>query len=252
MGQIATIGGRIAGITITAAGAVVEGTPLEHTYEECMRQISAAERACKFAIGDLMIAASGHYGEKYARWAEVTGMELQTLQDIASTCRRVPLHLRRTSTLSFTHHREVAALPAPEQEKWLGIAEAQGVSSDRLRKSIQLGRVATASDMGRGAPAAKATSAGQSATDPADVGYENVHPHVNRLVVYLSKKERDGEYEDMSAEELYRFHLDLMPVINRWGKVVSRMLSKNQTADLVEALEKDLRGAGLAIFSSLN
>ena len=248
MGQIATIGGRIAGITITAAGAVVEGTPLEHTYEECMRQISAAERACKFALGDLMIAASGHYGEKYARWAEVTGMELQTLQDIASTCRRVPHHLRRTGTLSFTHHREVASLPAPEQEKWLGIAEAQGVSSDRLRKSIQLGRVATASDMGRGGSAQKAVPT----MNPADMGYESVHPHVNRLVVYLSKKEREGEYEDMSAEELYRFHLDLLPVINRWGKVISRMLEKNQTADLVEALEKDLRGAGLAIFSSLN
>lgn len=244
MAQIATIGGRIAGITINPQGAVVEGVPLEHTYEECMRQIALAERTCKFALGDLLVAASGHYGDKYSRWSEVTGFEVQSLIDIASTCRRVPMERRKVSSLSFTHHREVAALPAPDQTKWLEAAEERDIGSARLRKSIQLGRVATAADMGRG----KTPSAPEEKADPNDTGFENVHPFVNRLVVYLAKKERDGEYEDLDAEELYRFHLDLLPAINRWGRLMARIRERNDVG-VNTLLERDLQSLGLTSVS---
>ena len=219
--QIAQIGGRIAGISINPHGAVIEGVPLEHTYEEAMRQISVAERTCKFALGDLLVSATAHYGDKYARWAEVTGFEVETLYNIASTCRRVPIPQRRVGSLSFTHHAEVAALSVADQSKWLALAEEKEIGSARLRKSIQLGRVATASDMGRKAlpPSVPASVP----VDGRDAGFENVHPHINRLVTYLSKKERDGDYEDMSAEELYRFHLDVLPAVRRWGRLVSRI-----------------------------
>jgi hypothetical protein len=240
MAQIANIGGRIAGITINPHGAVVEGIPLEHTYEEVMRQISMAERTCKFALGDLLVSASAHYGDKYARWAEVTGFEIQSLRDIASTCNRVPLERRRVEALSFSHHREVAALPAADQSKWLEAAEERDIGSARLRKSIQLGRVATATDMGRG----KVAAAAAEKADPSDVGFENVHPFVNRLVTYLAKKEREGEYDDMSAEELYRFHLDLLPAINRWGKLMSRIRERKDVAVNTE-LDRDLQRLGL-------
>ena len=244
MAQIATIGGRIAGITINPQGAVVEGVPLEHTYEECMRQISLAERTCKFALGDLLVAASGHYGDRYARWSEVTGFEIQSLRDIASTCLRVPMERRKVEALSFSHHREVAALPAPDQTKWLEAAETRDIGSARLRKSIQLGRVATATDMGRG----KATAPASEKADPNDTGFENVHPFVNRLVVYLAKKERDGEYEDLNAEELYRFHLDLLPAVNRWGRLMSRIRERNDPG-VNAMLERDLNALGLTSVS---
>lgn len=230
MGQIANIGGRIAGITITPSGALVEGIPLEHTYEECMRQITVAEKACKFVLGDLINSASKHYGEKYAKWAEVTGFEIQSLRDIASTCSRVSMEHRRVSTLTFIHHREVAKLPPAEQKNWLEKAEESTLDHKRLRKSIQLGRIATAVDMG-GSPAIDG--------EENDTGYENVHPFVNRIVTYLSKKERDGEYEDLDAEGLYRFHLDLLPAINRWGAVVKR-IRKTGDAGVIERLDRDL------------
>lgn len=244
MAQIATIGGRIAGITINPQGAVVEGVPLEHTYEECMRQISLAERTCKFALGDLLIAASGHYGDRFSRWAEVTGFEIQSLRDIASTCLRVPIERRRVSTLSFSHHREVAALPAPDQVKWLEAAETRDIGSARLRKSIQLGRVATATDMGRG----KVASGEAAKADPTDVGYENAHTFINRLSIYLAKKERSGELEDMTVEELYRFHLDILPVIGRWGRLMSRIREHNN-AGVNTMLERDLNALGLTSVS---
>lgn len=244
MAQIATIGGKIAGITINPQGAVVEGVPLEHTFEECMRQISLAERTCKFALGDLLIAASGHYGDRYSRWAEVTGFEIQTLRDIASTCLRVPMERRKVEALSFSHHREVAALPAPDQVKWLEAAETRDIGSARLRKSIQLGRVATATDMGRG----KATAPASEKADPTDVGYENAHTFINRLSIYLAKKERSGELEDMTVAELYRFHLDILPVIGRWGRLLARIREKND-AGVNAMLERDLNALGLTSVS---
>ncbi len=240
---MAHIGGKLAGITINPHGAVVEGIPLEHTFEEAMRQISMAERTCKFALGDLLVSASAHYGEKYSRWAEITGFEIQSLRDIASTCNRVPLERRRVEALSFSHHREVAALPAPDQVKWLHAAEERDIGSARLRKSIQLGRVATAVDMGRG----KAPTGGVEKAD-GDVGYSNIHPHVNRLVTYLSQKERAGDYEDLTVEELYRFHLDILPAVNRFGKLLAR-IRERKDAGVNAMLERDLNAIGLQLLN---
>lgn len=240
MGQIA-ISGSIAGITINHQGAVVKGMPLENTYEEAMRQIAAAEKACKFALGDLLVAASDHYGDKFARWSEVTGFEVETLWNIASVCRRVPIHQRRVDRLSFNHHTEVAALPPAEQKKWLDTAAEEEVSVLRLRKSIKLGRVATAQDMGR---IGTTETPGQHGADPTDTGYDNIHPHVNRLSIYLSKKEREGEFADMDAHELYRFHLDVLPVINRYGRLV-RLIRERNDADVIAMLDKDIEAIGL-------
>lgn len=221
----------------------MEGVPLEDTFEEAMRQLAMADRACKFALGDLLVAATGHYGEKYSRWSEITGFEIQSLRDIASTCLRVPMERRRVDTLSFTHHREVAALPAPDQVKWLEAAEERDIGSARLRKSIQLGRVATAVDMSRG----KAPTGGVEKAD-GDVGYSNIHPHVNRLVVYLAAKERAGEYEDMTVEELYRFSLDILPAVNRFGRLLSR-IRERKDAGVNAMLERDLNAIGLQLLN---
>lgn len=44
---------------------------------------------------------------------------------------------RRRDTLSFGHHAEVAALPAPEQDFWLRTAEQSGWSTRRLRHEVR-------------------------------------------------------------------------------------------------------------------
>ena len=232
--SIIQIGGQVAGISISAMGARVTGEPLEDTLENLMHQIATAEKCCKFVLGDLMNAASRLYGDKYARWADITGLEIQSLRDIASTCNRVPIDMRRAGELSFAHHREVAALAPVEQVKWLQVAENHNLSRDRLVKSIKLGRIATSEDM---------TS---PKVDDVDTGYENAHPFVNRLSSYLSKKERLGEYEDMNAAELYRFHLDLFPAVNRWSRVISRIKDRNDER-VMELLGTDLETIGLSL-----
>jgi hypothetical protein len=232
--SIIQISGQVAGISISAMGARITGEPLEDTLENLMHQVSSAEKCCRFVLGDLMNAASKQYGEKYARWADITGLEIQVLWNIASTCRRVPIDQRHAGTLSFAHHKEVAALPLKEQADWLRRAEENNLTRDRLAKSIKLGRIATAEDMDAGKP------------DETDTGYQNAHPFVNGLSSYLAKKERNGEYEDMESHELYRFHLDLLPAVNRWGVVVKRIRQSGDQA-AIDMVAGDIEPIGLSL-----
>ena len=232
--SIIQIGGQVAGISISAMGARVTGEPLEDTLENLMHQIATAEKCCKFVLGDLMNAASRLYGDKYARWADITGLEIQSLRDIASTCNRVPIDMRRAGELSFAHHREVAALAPVEQVKWLQVAENNNLSRDRLVKSIKLGRIATSEDMTT------------SKVDDVDTGIDNAHPHVNRICAYLAKKERMGEYDQMETHELYRFHLDLLPAVNRWGTVVKR-IRQSGDQDAIDMVATDIEPIGLSL-----
>lgn len=232
--SIIQIGGQVAGISISAMGARVTGEPLEDTLENLMHQIATAEKCCRFVLGDLMIAASKQYGEKYARWSDITGLDIQALRDIASTCRRVPIEMRQAGELSFAHHRQVAALPPAEQAEWLRRAADNGLSKARLAKSIKIGRIASAEDMDAGKP------------DEVDTGYENVHPHVNRISAYLAKKERLGEYDDMESHELYRFHLDLLPAVTRWGTVVKRIRQSGDQG-AIDMVTQDIEPIGLSL-----
>jgi hypothetical protein len=232
--SIIQIGGQVAGISISAMGARVTGEPLEDTIENLMHQVASAEKCCRFVLGDLMNAASKQYGEKYARWSDITGLDIQALYNIASICKRVPIDMRKSGSISFTHHKHVAALPPADQEQWLRRADENGLSEARLAKSIKLGRIATADDMS------------VAKTDEADTGYENIHPFVNRLSSYLAKKERMGEYDDMEPHELYRFHLDVLPVVTRWGQVVRRIRQSGDQA-AIDMVAGDIEPLGLSL-----
>ena len=93
--------------------------------------------------------------------------------------------------------------------------------------------------MGRGKTPVSAEKA-----DPSDAGYCNVHPHVTRLVTYLAQKERAGELDDLTVEELYRFSLDILPAVNRFGRLLARIRERND-AGVNAMLEKDLNAIGL-------
>ncbi|MFD3523433.1 hypothetical protein [Streptomyces sp. NPDC058653] len=62
----------------------------------------------------------------------------QTLRNYAWVGRRFEHH-RRRDTLSFAHHAEVTRLSPPEQDLWLGKAEAQKWSRNELRRAVRAG-----------------------------------------------------------------------------------------------------------------
>lgn len=210
--NIARVGGAVGGISITPSGAVVTGSPLQHTLEECMIDVVHAEKACLFVLGDLIIAAEDIHGERSARWAEITGKSIQSIYNVVSTCRRVPIEQRILDNgVSFDHHHEVAALPSDEQLRWLEIARDEKLASRTLRASIKLGRIATTRDMA------------QRIRPDDDKGQDNIHPHVNRLVVFLGKQDREGAFDSLDVDDLYEVHKDLMPVVARYMDVVKRI-----------------------------
>jgi hypothetical protein len=249
--SLSTITGTIedsgAAITITANGIAIVGEPSEEIVERTMGEFANAGRSCSFVIGDLINYAATTWGEKYARWIEVTGLEYGTLRNYASTCRSVPMERRREG-LSFSHHKEVAALSSDAQERWLGEAEERGMSKARLSASVALGRPATPADMKPAQALALATSelaTGATSTPAEPPAIETVHPYVNRLSIFLGKFARSGAYEEMNESQLYNLHRDLMPVMTQHGNLIRQLLrhaSDSTRALVMNDMATALRG----------
>jgi len=94
------------------------------------------ERSIQWWIGDWVAYGERSYGETYTQAIEVTGQAYQTLNDVVWVARKFEFS-RRRENLSWSHHREVAALEPPEQEGWLDLAERNEWSRNDLRRHVQ-------------------------------------------------------------------------------------------------------------------
>lgn len=99
-------------------------------------QLAAVAASSAWCLGDWLVYGQAAYGSRYRDAAERTGLDYQTLRNYAWVAGRFELS-RRRDTLSFGHHAEVAALPAPEQDFWLRKAEESGWSTRRLREEVR-------------------------------------------------------------------------------------------------------------------
>lgn len=111
----------------------------EMTLAEWMRHgrsLGAVARASGWWIGDWVRFGNARYGEKYEAAARISGYDVQSLMNMAYVASRFEVS-RRRENLSFTHHAEVAALTREAQERWLDVAELDGLSSRRLRQGVQ-------------------------------------------------------------------------------------------------------------------
>jgi hypothetical protein len=127
------------------------------TPAEWVRQghcLGLVARASGWWIGDWIRYGNARYGEKYGAAARITGYDVQTLMNMAYVASKFEVS-RRREKLSFSHHAELAALPADDQERWLGRAEHEGLSLRRLRAELSREARATAPS----SPAAKRAAA---------------------------------------------------------------------------------------------
>ncbi len=198
---------------ITNLGVLFDGDGIsESTIEAAMVDVGRAGESVQWCIGDMINYAERAYGEKYSRWAELTGYTLSTLRVIAHVCRKVPHENRRVGKLRFDHHREVRALPLDEQARWLRIAEEEGLNHKRLRESINAGSVVSEREVER-----RAETRAQS-------GYTTVQPHITGASVALGKMARDGSLDDLDQDSLLLLHSDFMPLIESYRReVLGRM-----------------------------
>lgn len=103
---------------------------------ECGRRLGALGRGVPWWIGDWLQFGNERYGEKYTRASRITGYDTQTLMNMVYVASRFGPERRRPS-LSWSHHAELAALDASDQERWLDLATKERLSVRSLRQEVR-------------------------------------------------------------------------------------------------------------------
>jgi hypothetical protein len=136
----------------TPIGALLPADLSEEDWRQMWPKLRAVHSGYKFILGDWLnfgahafgpalaserdLPAADRRAGKYASALAAGDEEYQTLANCAWVCRRVPFS-RRRERLSFTHHAEVAALPAAEQTRLLDRAERERWSAGQLRRELR-------------------------------------------------------------------------------------------------------------------
>lgn len=115
--------------------------PTSDDYEKMGRFLAWFHEAGPWLIGDWVAYGEGVYGEKAAQAVAASGLKLETVTNYAWVARKVPPGQRDADArVTFSHHKEVADLPAKEQKAWLKKAKAgdegAGWTVGRLRREI--------------------------------------------------------------------------------------------------------------------
>lgn len=109
------------------------------SYDEWARAgqtLARIERACMWWIGDWWHYGVHAYGERASQVLDMDTYVFQTFMDAGWVAGKIPTS-RRREVLSWSHHREVAALDPHEQDYWLDRAEQEGLSRNDLRRDIR-------------------------------------------------------------------------------------------------------------------
>ncbi len=113
---------------------------------EVGKSLSRASRSLQWWIGDWLNYGVKEYGDKRAlalEHAETFGLQPESIRYAMWVCEKVVV---RTTSLSFYHHREVAALSPKEQKYWLKQAEQNDWSVSDLRQAIRQDGTESGSD----------------------------------------------------------------------------------------------------------
>ena len=96
----------------------------------------SVSRSVMWWIGDWLRFGDGKWGETSAQAVSMTGRQEQTLLDAQWVASKFVDNSRRREELSWSHHREVAALPPAEADELLDLAEREGLSTRELRAEV--------------------------------------------------------------------------------------------------------------------
>jgi hypothetical protein len=98
--------------------------------------LARVDRAYRWWVGDWLNYADAEYGDGYSEALVVTGLEYASLDASKWVAGRIEFVRRRTN-LTWSHHREVAALEADKQDEWLARAETGKWTVKELRAWIK-------------------------------------------------------------------------------------------------------------------
>lgn len=123
---------------LTQSGLVVTGRPSFQQWAGIGDVLHFLDAGVPYAIGDWLA-----YGESREEWGEkihqamgVTGLSEKTLRNYVAIARSVE-EPERLLAQTVAHASEVAALPRPDQTKWLDKSRTEGWTRHELRKHIR-------------------------------------------------------------------------------------------------------------------
>ena len=205
--------------TVSRTGLAVHASLSFTEWASLAPRLNEASRCIGFLIGDWLVYGQGLFGldgfpdrrvdeSTYQVAIASTGLDRSTLQSYAYVSRNIPQSLR-SERLSWEHHRLLAKLPVAEIGGWIAKCLAEDdagrkMSTRRLRKSLALGRVATAADM---------------EPDEADKGIENHIPFVNRLVLWWRHMQDERFLAIATREQRAAMKRDLEPIIHIYNQL---------------------------------
>lgn len=102
------------------------------------RTTTGARQTLTAWLGDALAYGETSYRGRIVTCAGEAGLEPGTLRNAKMVCTRIPVSCRHDA-LSWTHHCEVGlAFAHPDEiERWLALAEAEKLSTAKLRKRIR-------------------------------------------------------------------------------------------------------------------
>ena len=130
-----TEGVWIGNVCVTSTGLVFGDAFTEKEWRDFYPAVKELKTAGNWVLGDYFAWGEYLFDLTYDQMAEITGLKSETIEVYASICRNVR-KLIRINSLSFAHHRLVAAMPEPEQIDWLQKAVEGGWSVREMRRQI--------------------------------------------------------------------------------------------------------------------
>jgi hypothetical protein len=134
-GPVESAGLTIGPFSHGPGGLKVEGNP---TFEEWEAAVHGAKCLAVFGLwfyGDLMVFGQERFGERYSQVLEASDYTDDALRLAEWVAKKFPPE-RRYPELSFSHHKEVAALPPKEADRLLAKAIEKGWSKRDIRSVI--------------------------------------------------------------------------------------------------------------------
>lgn len=134
-------------VQMTKTRLIIPETTTFEEWEDIGYQLKNVEGAIQFWVGDWINFGERKWGEKYLEAVRMTGYDYETLRwhsYVAKRTQFVPQGtdlpentILRRDGLSFTHHKEVAALAPVVANRLLDKAEADALTVSELRAEVR-------------------------------------------------------------------------------------------------------------------
>ena len=135
-------------------------------------KLGGVSRSTSWWVGDWVRFGRRYRGDIYRFASRVTGYDEKTLRNFVYVAGRYEQR-RRRSTLTWSHHAELARLKPDDQERWLHEAEARKLTVTALRERVRHSEA----DAEASPAAASASADGHDDVNPADGTSPLVCPH---------------------------------------------------------------------------